>query len=43
MDENTIEKLEQGMETAFIDKNVSSNLAYRPEFIFNNYKKEERF
>lgn len=38
MDENTIEKLKQGMETAYIDKNVSSNLAYRPEFIFNNYK-----
>lgn len=38
MDENAIEKLKQGMETAFVDKNVSSNLAYKPEFIFNNYE-----
>lgn len=30
--------LEQGLQTAFIDHNVSSNLAYKPQFISNNYK-----
>ncbi len=38
MDKNTMEELKKGMETAFIDQNVSSNLAYKPEFIFNNFE-----
>lgn len=38
MDKYTIEEIRMGMETAFINQNVSSNLAYKPEFIFNNYE-----
>ena len=30
--------LEQGLKTAFVDHNASSNLAYKPQFISNNYK-----
>lgn len=42
MDEYTIEELKQGMITAFIDKNLSSNLAYKPQFISNNYKEGQK-
>lgn len=42
MDKYTIEELKQGMTTAFIDKNVSSNLAYKPQFISNNYKEGQK-
>ena len=38
MDQNDIIKLRQGMETAFIDRYSSSSLAYKPQFISNNYK-----
>ncbi len=38
MNDNSIIKLRQGMETAFIDKYSPSNLAYKPQFISNNYK-----
>jgi superfamily II DNA or RNA helicase/HKD family nuclease len=31
-------QLHQAMETAFIDSTQSSNLAYKPQFISNNYK-----
>ena len=30
--------LQQGLHTAFIDHNTTSNLAYKPQFISNNYK-----
>lgn len=33
-----IAQLKQGLSTAFIDRNISSNLAYKPQFISNNYK-----
>ena len=33
-----IEQLQQGLNTAFISRNTSSNLAYKPQFISNNYK-----
>ena len=33
-----ITQLEQGLATAFIDASISSNLAYKPQFISNNYK-----
>lgn len=42
MDKHTIEELKQGTETAFIDKNISSNLAYKPQFISNNYKEGKK-
>lgn len=31
-------QLQQGLSTAFIDSSISSNLAYRPQFISNNHK-----
>ena len=33
-----IEKLKQGLSTAFINQSISSNLAYKPQFVSNNYK-----
>jgi superfamily II DNA or RNA helicase/HKD family nuclease len=33
-----IKNIKHGMETAFIDASVNSNLAYRPQFVSNNYK-----
>ena len=30
--------MNQIRQTAFIDKNMPSNLAYKPQFISNNYK-----
>ena len=38
MNKNNITQLNQGLSTAFIDKNISSNLAYKPQFVSNNYK-----
>lgn len=35
---NNIADLQQGLTTAFIDSTVSSNLAYKPQFVSNNYK-----
>lgn len=35
---NKILQLQQGLHTAFIDSGTASNLAYRPQFISNNYK-----
>lgn len=35
---NYITYLQQGLATAFIDSTVSSNLAYKPQFVSNNYK-----
>ena len=33
-----IEKLKQGLSTAFINQSISSNLAYKPQFVSNKYK-----
>lgn len=30
--------LEQGLRSAFIDNSISSNLAYKPQFISNNFQ-----
>ena len=38
MKNENIHLLKQGIDTAFVDWNTSSNLAYRPQFISNNYK-----
>lgn len=35
--ENIIQ-MKQGLETAFINQNIASNLAYKPQFVSNNYK-----
>ncbi len=38
MNNQIIEKIQQGQETAFINHAVLSNLAYKPQFISNNYQ-----
>lgn len=38
MKQNKIIQLRQGLETAFIDQYTSSNLAYKPQFVSNNYR-----
>lgn len=38
MNKKIMNQIRQGFETAFIDKNMPSNLAYKPQFISNNYK-----
>ena len=37
MDKEYLDDLRLGLETAYIDSSVSSNLAYRPQFISNDY------
>ena len=39
---NTIEELRQGFESAYIDANVTSNLAVKPQFVSNNYKEGKK-
>lgn len=38
MDNKITKMIRDGYETAFIDANNNSNLAYRPQFIYNDYK-----
>ncbi|MBQ9991115.1 MAG: DEAD/DEAH box helicase [Lachnospiraceae bacterium] len=38
MDQEKIVQLQQGLTAAFINQDVSSNLAYKPQFVSNNYK-----
>lgn len=38
MNQEKIIQLQQGLTTAFVDQNISSNLAYKPQFVSNNYK-----
>lgn len=33
-----IEEMQWGFQTAYVDSNVQSNLAYRPQFVSNDYK-----
>ena len=35
---NPVDEISAGINTAFIDSTVSSNLAYKPQFVSNNYK-----
>ena len=37
-----INELHDGLETAFINQSTNSNLAYRPEFVSNDYKQGKR-
>ncbi len=37
-----LSKLREGFETAFIDRNVVSNLAYRPQFVSNDHKEGKK-
>ena len=36
------EELILGLTTAFIDQSNNSNLAYRPEFVYNDYKQGKK-
>lgn len=36
------ELLRKGLATAFIDSNTASNLAYKPQFVSNNYKEGKK-
>ena len=38
MNQEKIIQLKQGLSTAFINQNNASNLAYKPQFVSNNYK-----
>ena len=38
MTNDKIKQLTQGLQTAFIDQAITSNLAYKPQFVSNNYK-----
>ncbi len=40
--ENKITELQSGFHTAFIDGGYNSNLAYRPQFIYNNNKNGQK-
>ena len=37
-----ITELKKGLSTAFIDQTMYSNLAYRPEFVSNNYRQGKK-
>lgn len=37
-----IYELRQGLQTAFLNQNVNSNLAFRPEFVSNDYRQGKR-
>lgn len=39
---NTADELRLGFETAYIDGNAASNLAYKPQFVSNNYKEGKK-
>ncbi len=38
MAESDVSQIEQGLITAFVDVQVASNLAYKPQFVSNNYR-----
>ena len=38
MNQEKIVQLNQGLATAFINQNISSNLVYKPQFVSNNYR-----
>ena len=37
-----ITQIKQGLGTAFIDSEIASNLAYKPQFVSNNYEEGRR-
>lgn len=39
---DTADELRLGFETAYIDGNAASNLAYKPQFVSNNYKEGKK-
>lgn len=39
---SNIEELKAGLQTAYIDGSLASNVAYRPQFVTNNYKEGKK-
>lgn len=39
---SNIEEIQKGLHTAFIDGAYNSNLAFKPEFVSNNYKQGKK-
>lgn len=42
MEQEKLLELRSGLETAFVDGLSASNLAYRPEFVSNDYRQGKR-
>ena len=42
MTQEKLLELRSGFETSYIDGTVASNLAYKPQFISNNYKQGKK-
>lgn len=42
MKEKVLQELQKGLETAYIKETLYSNLAYKPQFISNNYKEGKK-
>lgn len=42
MTQEKLQELHSGLETAYINETVASNLAYRPQFVLNNYKEGKK-
>ena len=42
MTHDKLSELRSGLETAYIDGTVASSLAYKPQFISNNYKQGKK-
>lgn len=42
MTKEMLEELRDGFETAYIDSTYSSNLAYKPQFVYNDYKEGKK-
>lgn len=42
MTQEKLSELRSGFETAFIDRTYTSNLAYKPQFVSNNYKEGKK-
>ena len=39
---NRVNELRLGFDTAYIDGNVASSMAYKPQFLSNNYKEGKK-
>lgn len=38
-----IEEIQKGLETAFIDKDIISNIEFRPKFLYNDHKSGKKY
>ena len=42
MNQEIYENLRMGFETAYIDSRISSNLAFKPQFVSNNHQEGKK-